>query len=510
MSPTNSASRGETHSPLARRTRPSSHDLPGRVRRAIFLIHRWLGVALALLMAMWAASGVVMMYVAYPETTAEERLASLAPLDLADCCAALPELHHADGAAVEMLGGRPVLQLAGSPPIDLRSGTTVLVAAATAEEVARTHLARSRGGTPKLSVRAITNDQWTVTGQFRGHAPLYKISADDAAGTELYISSVTGQVVQDTTRYERVWNWFGAIPHWLYFKQLRENGPLWSKIVIYGSLLGAFLTVIGLYIGIVQFGRGKRLIPYRGMAWWHHVTGLVFGLLTLTWTASGLFSMNPWGWMESQGPGAEMTALAQRPADREDVAAMVRALAAVPAGAAVRAELSIQAGQPFPLLAEADGTTWRASLPDLEPAPLRHSELDALAARARPGQPYAAGLIREPDAYYYGHKDDVALPAWRVIYHDEDRTRFYFDPKTGELVGFADAPSRAFRWWHLALHRFDFAAGLRLRPVWDIVVLPLMLGVTLLTLVGLWLGVRRLWRTVKPRRKKAQRKDSSA
>src|SRR5688500_7505016 len=55
-------------------------------RRMTFLVHRWLGIALALLMVLWTLSGVVMMYVSYPETTAAERLAGLDPLDLSTCC----------------------------------------------------------------------------------------------------------------------------------------------------------------------------------------------------------------------------------------------------------------------------------------------------------------------------------------------------------------------------------------------------------------------------------------
>ena len=62
-------------------------------RRMAFLVHRWLGIALALLMALWTLSGFVMMYVSYPETSAAERIAGLDPLDLSACCtgAAAPD-----------------------------------------------------------------------------------------------------------------------------------------------------------------------------------------------------------------------------------------------------------------------------------------------------------------------------------------------------------------------------------------------------------------------------------
>ena len=57
-------------------------------------------------------------------------------------------------------------------------------------------------------------------------------------------------------------------------------------------------------------------------------------------------------------------------------------------------------------------------------------------------------------------------------------------------------PSRAYRWWHYGLHRLDFA-GLNARPIWDFVMLPLITGISLLCLLGVWMGVRRLRTTYK-------------
>jgi hypothetical protein len=109
-------------------------------------------------------------------------------------------------------------------------------------------------------------------------------------------------------RRQRFWNWFGAIPHWFYITPLRSNGPVWLQSMIWTSILGAFLVVIGLFLGISQFkrGTGGRVSPYRGWFYWHHIAGLVFGVLTLTWVISGMLSLNPWGLLESGGgePGA--------------------------------------------------------------------------------------------------------------------------------------------------------------------------------------------------------------
>ena len=68
---------------------------------------------------------------------------------------------------------------------------------------------------------------------------------------------------------------------------------------------------MGLIIGVCQLGRNSsgRTSPYRGIKLWHHYTSLIFGLLTLTWLVSGLFSVNPWGLLEGDGGAIERGAV---------------------------------------------------------------------------------------------------------------------------------------------------------------------------------------------------------
>lgn len=487
---------------LARRTQKSTRLLPlvKLVRRAIFLIHRWLGITIGLLMLMWAASGIVMMYVAFPETSEEERLAGLQPLDLSECCeiADLPDPAGVQSLRVEMLTGRPALMWTGAwgpQMVGLDGAPLPEVDPEQALATARLHMQRTTGTSPESSVTVTGTDQWTVYGSLRLHSPLYKVDFADAARTTLYVSGLSGTIVQDTTAHERFWNWLGAVPHWLYFTAIRSQPALWSNLVIYGSLLGAFLTVTGLYFGIHQFGRGGRVSPYRGLAWWHHWTGLAFGILTLTWVVSGLFSMQPWGMFASDGPGEERAALAGRAPERADLEALLAALAENRRSDIVSASLSVQDGAPWAILAGSDGTKIRASLPGLAQAPLDTGELEARARSAKPGtQIGRMEMISRPDAYYYGHKREVELPVLRTIYADEDGTRLYLSPRTGEMVGFADPTSRAYRWLFNGLHRMDFFHALRQRPLWDAVTLPLLGGVTLLCFIGSWIGIRRLRR----------------
>jgi drug/metabolite transporter (DMT)-like permease len=85
---------------------------------------------------------------------------------------------------------------------------------------------------------------------------------------------------------------------------------LWIQTVVWTSIIGSFLTLFGLYLGIAQWGRKNgRLSPYRGMFYWHHITGVLFGIVALAFVASGLISVNPWGFLEGRAVAGEREGL---------------------------------------------------------------------------------------------------------------------------------------------------------------------------------------------------------
>ena len=222
--------------------------------RLAFLLHRYLGIAVGLLMAVWCLSGLVMMYVSYPALSPSARAAHLAPIRWDRCCKAtgdaLGNTDTLDRFRVEMLAGRPILDLGDGPAasgrVDLSNGRE-LDRVSVVE--ARTVVATYAGHSTWRALGSVQVDQWTLEGVPPGERPLYRFAVDDAAHTQLYVSSLTGRAVQLTTRRERYWNWLGAIPHWLYFTGLRRHAVLWTQVVIYTSLMGCFLTAIGLYPG---------------------------------------------------------------------------------------------------------------------------------------------------------------------------------------------------------------------------------------------------------------------
>jgi len=475
--------------------------------RATVIVHRYLGVAVGLLMLMWFASGIVMIYVPFPGVSQKQHFRVLPAIDWSSCCdlAAQPydDNEPLRVAQLETVAGEPVLKVQlegqagriaslapGAPVINVDEPKLRAIAIGAASRIVGE-------GAQGIIVESIDHDQWTVSGEYDAHRPLFRFAFDDPRRTNIYISSSTAEVVLWTTGTQRFLNWFGAIPHWFYITALRSNGPLWLQLMIWTSILGAFLVVIGLFIGISQFkrGQGGRVSSYRGWLYWHHILGLVFGVLTLTWVISGTLSLNPWGLLESGGgePGAFARFVGPAIPWR-DVKASLETIRNDPPPATVNLTSAPLGGKLFWLAHDANGDAIRLDAQGRRAA-VSETDLAAAAKRLAGATPIvSSGMITSEDAYYFGHHEEVALPAYRLILNDAQHTRYYLDAKTASLARVVDANGRAYRWLFNGFHSLDFTAWLRWRPVWDIIVLALLLGGLAGTITGTYLAVLRIKR----------------
>ena len=464
--------------------------------KSLIVVHRYVGVVLGVIMTIWCFSGFVMMYQGYPATTPDERQAGLETLNLTRCCV-LSELNGeaiANAYRVEMLNGAPILRMNGrdgARAYDLAASTEVGVLSETqVRGVAETFAAGNgiKGKVAELGTLRI--DQWSVQPARRSQ-PLWRAVFDDPAQSWVYINGPNGEVVQDANGHERFWNWLGAIPHWLYPLILRENGPLWTEVVIWSSAIGCFLVVTGMVIGFIRLrGRSGKWWPYknRPMWMWHHVFGTFAGVLILTWTFSGLMTMSPWGLLESEG--------AISPADLQgsiklaDVQTVLQQIKTDPPADLVSVRAAPLLGSPYLIALTRDGSEMRFGVNGR--VPLEQSALQA--SLAGKGGLLAAGkleVLDTEDDFYYGHKRQVKFPVYRLSLNDPEATKAYFDFNTGELRQLADGTSQRYRWFEAGLHSLDFAF-MRSRPVWDIVVLLLLAAVTVACATGAWMSFTRI------------------
>ncbi len=493
-------------------TKPVAAPRPrsrGRLLWALLVLHRWTGVIVGTLMTLWCLTGFVMLYVDYPRLLPAEQVRGLSPLHLPAggslARIALPPDTGLASARLEMAAGKPVLrvvpekndgraiwQMRATPQsYDLGSGA--LLAPLSREDLGKVgaQFGRNVGiDGPVAAITPISVDQWTVQA-FAANRPLYRIDYADAAGSAAYIAGQTGEVVQRTTRFERFWGWLGAVPHWLYPTVLRQNPAAWSQVVIWTSLIGCFLTLTGIWVGISRLRRGKDGTigsPYRGLWWWHHMAGLVFGVFALTWVGSGLFSMSPWGLFDSDAGPVERQRLAG-PMCWTDMRAALANMNQFPIDT-VRVESAPLGGKMALVAIAADGRMVRLNSSG-RPAVLTRADV-AAALRSGP-RVVSLDLLSEGDSYYYAHKEPVRLPVWRAVLADPQATRLYIDAASGALLRAVDGTGRAERWLWNAPHSFDLP-GLRQSRLRYIIILPLLAAVTLVCGTGAWMGMRKLAR----------------
>jgi hypothetical protein len=490
--------------------------IQARIRNAIVFLHRWMGVCLCVLFLMWFASGIAMMYWDYPNVSAADRLSRARTLNASEIHLS-PQQAYSQLKGNEPPSGVRLGTFDGRPAYRFQAGFTEFIVYADDGQIQdgcpsalSLRIASAwTGQSPALAnVKELTEeDQWTVSEEFSDLRPLRKYSWVD--GQQAYVSTVTCDVVQYTTRASRRGAYLGAIPHWLYFTPLRKRGSLWSRLVIWASGLGAGTAVLGLVVGVWTYSPSKRYryreapssIPYIGQKRWHMVLGLTFGSLACTWAFSGMLSMDPFPGLQSGDSGAASFEMA---AALRGTSPAPAAFAAKPPQEALReagsdfraAQLDLVSviGEPVYLAYSGSNQTLVIPVAGQSKAEFDHpSILDALRKAARPYEITEVGLVTQYEAYYLDRHNSLPLPVILVKFNDPERSMYYVDPKTARIVASYNTHSRWNRWLYHGLHSMNFPWLYKYRPAWDILLLTLLGGGGSLCVTALVLA----WRVVR-------------
>jgi hypothetical protein len=484
-----------------------------QIRKFIILTHRWMGVVLCLLFAMWFASGIVLMYWNYPEVDARERLAHSQTLDASkfhvtpqQAFAELGPSLPPDRVRADMLGGRPVYRFSwGSSQLIVYADDGRMLTDVPRDLALR--IASNWTGLPPADATfegaLQTADQWTVSGEFRPLRPLFKFSWPD--GEQVYVSGVTAEVVQATTRASRTGAYFGAIPHWLYFTPLRRHGALWSKVVIACSGAGIAMTIFGLVAGLwyyspskkrYRFPQGASGVPFAGLKRWHTELGLIFGLFAFSWVMSGMLSMDPFGW--DSGADSPQFETALRGASWNAAAFAGEypraALGQVPDLRVKELELAFFAGQPVYIARESPQRSRIIPVkgdPSAQFDPARVAALFQTASRHRLAE---VRVVRQYESYYIDRSHRLPLPALFVRLDDAQGSTYYVDLNSARIVESYATIGRWNRWLYHGLHSFDLPWLYRHRPAWDLLMLVLLAGGAAVSVTAVVIGWRRVHR----------------
>ncbi len=473
--------------------------------RVLIWLHRWWGVFFCLLFAMWFASGIAMHFVPFPARSEPAHFRGSVPIDP-------KEIAHGPAEAVVVSGIENALRVRlvgrSDQPIYLisgPSGTRALRARdlgdagvhsdRVAQEIAVAE-ARQRGldASHANAASRVTYDQWTVSGDYNSDRPLYRVALNDSSGTDLYVSSATGDIVVVTTRRMRLLNYVGSIAHWIYPAALRHHGQAWSALLWWLSLLATIGASLGVIIGLMRLGTSSRRVaqPYQGLQAWHYRFGLICAPFILSWIFSGWLSMDNGLIFSGNETRAEAVAIADTSAwsklPSDEVQRVLAGLTDIEwfafDGRIYRRERDSADARLVQAAPEAD-----ANAPPR--AFLQQGEIDAAAKRL--GRDCGdASIIAAGDAYELTPTAS-AEPLFRIACGD---IWFDIEGATGELVNRLDPSRRSYRWLFTGLHTLNFP-WLQ-HPVWlRSVLIVLLCGCGFaFSLTGAVLGWRRLRRSI--------------
>lgn len=530
------------------------------MKAALFWIHRWAGVVLALFMLVWFASGLVIMYSETLNQGREQQLAhaeALKPqagwLSLGEAWERSAGERKALAEAEKAKAGEsgkpaPVANAGGKPAV----GPNVIVDARLARVAGQPYWLVENGPGKRFAISALDGKLHRVTvedalrvaqrwGDLAGHGPapasyldtvendstlnnldtwkpFHRIAVDDGEGSELLVSARTGEVIRASTAFERGLYYAGNWIHLLKFVDVFSPGETRHTVQLWTGFGATLACLTGLIVGWLRwrpgwFGKSTyskgRVHPYREFWWtWHFWGGLIGGVAALSWGLSGYLSTNPWQIFSNANPSrAELSAFLG-----ESIPAVMRDWKPAPLGEddgrVVELGWRRLGGEASLLAYTADGRRIPQPIDGAASAGFSAAALHE-AAKRMIGKDVEAtqAAVDDYDSYYYPRRGrgawDRPLPIVRVDYADDAGSRLYVDPVDGRILVKQDRSRRVYRWAFNLLHYWDFG-WLQIRPVWDVWMLSwIALGLAM-SATAIVLAWKRLKLTFRVKRRKIQ------
>ena len=382
------------------------------------------------------------------------------------------------------------------------------------------------------------------------HLPFHRIALDDGKGTEYYVSEKSGEAVVRADTIDRFLGFTGYTLHRFFWWRQKA---WYTDFLWWVSWIGMVMCLTGLIVGIWRYGITPRFrhkgvhshSPYKGWMKWHHYAGLIFGFVMFTWTFSGAvdvpaipgitaiassYNANFTGAQLAQGARSNQSTGANIDLEPITIDAMRQVVSAIsPSFVPKEIELVEVGGKSYfvsykPPTSEAEVDQWKiqhgldslttnldqehliVSATAPEQGAFSRFDDDEMLRVAKAAMPDAtvqeATWLNEYDDYYYYSvigfnsglmKPVKTLPVLRVSFDDPKQTLLYMSPSHGQLIK-ADKDDRVARWALYGLHALDFSFLWQHRPLWDIVVLALMIGATAMSVTTLVPMYRRLKR----------------
>jgi hypothetical protein len=499
--------------------------LRSTAKRWTYLVHSWLGIGGCLLMLLWFVSGMVMLFIGYPKLTPGERLAALPVLgDARDLqgLSVLPAVVQAEPEVVALttLRGEPAYVVRNGSNVGAWSAVTGQALLPVSAQRAEASAAQFAGGQAFVGATRVDEDRWTHSRALDAHRPLYRVEVGGAQPGDVYVSSHTGEVVQDAPHVQQRWNYAGAWLHWLYFLRMQSVDPVWTWVVIVLSALCSVAAISGIVVGVWRWRfrghyRTGAKTPYvEPWMRWHHLIGLVAASFIFTWIFSGLMSMNPLGVFSSTREAIDSGRYRGGTVAVDGALGEPAALLAAVDDARFK-PVEIQwrriGGELFAVLLDGQGETRIVSGSDghLQVARLLPAAWLQQKVRALSDAPVQGYWVQHAaDAYFYPRAPEAMngaavrrFPVAIADFDDAEATRVYLDLATGDPLLTMGRRERVGRWLFHFLHSLDLPAMLRQVTARLAVLLLLSLAGAALCATATVIGYRRLRMKLRRRRR---------
>ncbi|HIE3895710.1 TPA: PepSY domain-containing protein, partial [Stenotrophomonas maltophilia] len=457
--------------------------------------------------------------------TPGERLAALPVLgDARDLqgLSVLPAVVQAEPEVVALttLRGEPAYVVRNGSNVGAWSAVTGQALLPVSAQRAEASAAQFAGGQAFVGATRVDEDRWTHSRALDAHRPLYRVEVGGAQPGDVYVSSHTGEVVQDAPHVQQRWNYAGAWLHWLYFLRMQSVDPVWTWVVIVLSALCTVAAISGIVVGVWRWRfrghyRTGAKTPYvEPWMRWHHLIGLVAAAFIFTWIFSGLMSMNPLGVFSSTREAIDSGRYRGGTVAVDGALGEPAALLAAVDDARFK-PVEIQwrriDGELFAVLLDGQGETRIVSGSDghlqvarLLPAAWLQQKVRALSDA--PVQGYWVQLAA--DAYFYPRAPEAMngaavrrFPVAVADFGDAEATRVYLDLATGDPLLTMGRRERVGRWLFYFLHSWDLPAMLRQDIARLAVLLLLSLAGAALCATATVIGYRRLRMKLRRRRR---------
>ncbi len=471
----------------------------------VMTLHRRLGLLVGPAVLVWFLSGVVLLWVPYPSLTEREWLLTAETIQLPDCCATLSRLvgqldrpEGIESVRIRMVGGRPVMtaQSLNGTLVSLTVDTAETIAPLSREWAQRVALEFS----PATSVEGmnlIDHDVWTVHQRFDPHRPLWKVQLSGGRRSVLYVSSVTGDVVQDTTADDRRWNLVGAVIHWWYWPWLRRHWVWWDQVVWWVSAIGTVTVGAGgLILGWAWAKHGWSGL-FTGRWKVHRALGVIAGISACCWMVSGWLSMDHGRWFsDGKIEAQERERFMGGRLIPRDIETMPDFSVTLAGETVKEIRLTKMAGIVHLVARTSPSPQAIRAVTSREEVPREAFQNEVIKAAARSllgdGELTMMKVEANDSATCSAVGDETAPPLTRVATTDTEPREVLVDNRTGAVVERLDSSRRLYHRLFDGLHRWDvpwLSQHCDLRRI--LMSLWCLLGAGL-TGSGIWIGLFRL------------------